>query len=159
MKHISITIGKQRHWESFSDINNVYDGKKLTFEDYYAVEKLFIRAIHNFLDHLQLTPSDFKIIGLEDSRGQNIQKEFYKSIEHPRQKLCGGDNLIDEHFDSLIQLSLRDLLWLRMESNNGAYITFGHDLTCFYGAKDISLGDLEDLKEITQIELDEDPFE
>lgn len=164
MKHLSISKfenSDDESWTSFSDIGKEIDGDVLTYDSYFNAESSYLEFIVQLLDLLDMEASDFQIKTLEDNRGQYSEKSLYVGIEFPRLKLCGGDNLTNGELSSLIRLCLRDLMWLRLESKSGDYITFGHDFHMHVGVtKEINLDKFSfSISRLYIVPCDEDPHE
>ncbi|MEP0176628.1 MAG: hypothetical protein ABJH28_09230 [Paraglaciecola sp.] len=162
MKHFSISKFENRDdesWTSFSDIGKEIDNEVLTYDSYFNTESSYLNFASQLLELLDMEASDFHIKSLEDNRGQYSEKSLYAGIEFPRLKLCGGDNLTNSELFSLIRLCLRDLMWLRLESMYGDYITFGHDFHMHVGVtKEINLDKLNFSKsKLYIVPCDEDP--
>jgi hypothetical protein len=136
MKHLSISKfenSNDKSWTSFSDIGQEVGEDFLTLETYIKTESMYVDFVFELFKLSSMKVNDFKIKNLEDNRGQFNGENYYTGIEYPKIKLCGGENTNESQLSSLIKLSLRDLLWLRLESETGAYITFGHDFYLHVG--------------------------
>lgn len=67
----------EEEWTSYSDVGKVFEGKKLTYQDYIAVEDSYIQAIILFMNCLQI-----------DSLTVESLERYPKSSEHLEKVGC-----------------------------------------------------------------------
>ena len=164
MNHVLISKACESNdssWTSFSDIGKEISGETLTRDRYLQMENQYLESIDNYLDKSGCEAKDFKIVGLEDNRGRVNEEGVFFSLENPKIKLFAGESGLKADMFLLIRLSLRDLLWARFETEDGCYITFGHDMHMYIGFPDerkVACADLS-IGELCAVECEDDPHE
>ncbi|GIU52753.1 hypothetical protein TUM4438_46180 [Shewanella sairae] len=160
MNHLRLsqfTNSDEGSWSAVSDIGKIYNSKLFTQNEYMRVENLYINAIHNVLDVVGC--GNFRISMYEDKRGyENVEARIF-NIDDPYVKIRGGEYISNHLLYTLCRLCLRELMWLRLESDNGCYITFGYDFC-------VRMGIPENMEVLSVIpdgiflnKMDDDPHE
>ncbi|NRB25631.1 hypothetical protein [Shewanella sp.] len=128
MKHYQISKHSGQEddtWSSITDIGTDFNGAILTSEEYLRIENLYIETIRTFIYH---NSKSFKIKFLMDLRGEDDADKWIFDIDQPLIKVRGGEYLDESSILPLCKLCLRDLMGIRLQADNGDYITFGCDL-------------------------------
>lgn len=137
MNHIAVSrcdVSSEKTWSSVSDIGREISGEILTVKSYLEVEDQYVELMKTYLDNLNYDDKSFKIVSLEDRRGQYELDDLSFSLSNSKMKFCGGDYIANDDIMLLVRLCLRDLLWIRLEANDSSYITFGHDMSIYIGS-------------------------
>jgi hypothetical protein len=121
-------------WTSVSDIGHEFRNEILTRNDYLLVEDKYVEVLHLFLNRPQC--NDFKVLRYEDNRGLETNNNSYFNISDPMLKIRGGEILSVDIMLVLFRLCLREVMWLRLQSKSGCYITFGYDFYVNIGVSD-----------------------
>ena len=121
----------ENSWTAVSDIGNSYPGGILTQVQYLEMENLYIIAIQRILEAAQC--GEFQIRMYEDNRGADNSERWFFNISDSLVKIRGGEYVSSNLLFTLCRLCLRELMWLRLESACGCYITFGHDYYIQFG--------------------------
>ena len=159
MRHYQVSKfleGEGESWSSVTDIGKVFSGKQLSVDEYITVENIYIEVIAKFINKIK---KRFKVKFLMDLRGEDDAEQWLFEIDNPYLKVRGGEYLGRDDILSLCRLSLRDLLGIRLQSDDGDYITFGHDFYLRLGvssSSDIVLTELM-CADLFFKEMDNDP--
>jgi hypothetical protein len=161
MKHYQISKYADQEsdtWSAVTDIGNVYQGEKLSKEEYLRVENSYIDFIEEFLAQRTTT---YKVKFLMDLRGEDDADKSLFSLDSSDIKIRGGEYLETESIVTISRLCLRDLMGIRLEADNGSYITFGNDFYLRVGFCDDCEGGLDSLaiSGLFVNQMDNDPDE
>jgi len=162
MKHFELKKNINENdtgWSSVSDIGKTFDGKILNQEDYLTVEANFIEVLHSFL--LNGKCGSFSVRRFADDRGLAWAGDRYFDIDNPLLKIRGGETLEVDTMLTLFRLCLREIMWIRLESESGCYINLGRDLCAYLGVADDARIDFELITTLGLIleKTDEDPWD
>lgn len=97
-------------WTDFSCVGYVFNGEKLTFEDYVYVEQEYIRCILEIINLLKIDVSKLKIVGIEKYEKCEWKNGFLK----------------DKNLELLLQDCLRRRIWCKIIGKK-FQIHFGYD--------------------------------
>lgn len=114
-------------WTSFSDIGVSCDNKKLSFEDYKAVEDAYIATILLFMDCVNI--STMKAVGLEKFDTCSFDSQEAVQIFH---QIANNDIIDKEMVACVSRMALREDLWCKLESDV-MYVHFGYDYYMYIG--------------------------
>ena len=114
----SNNIYQKDEWTSFSDINKIFNGKKLQLQEYLTVEKLYLNAILQFIKIMNIP-----FIEINDLEKNELDKEIInKYAEIYPDEIINTYNTINNRsiimLDKLEQiciLTLREHIWLKLE--------------------------------------------
>ena len=137
MKHYQISKYSNQgydSWAAISDIGGFYDGKTFTKEAYLFTENLYIKFIDLFISQRN---DPFKVTSLMDLRGTPDADKRFFNLNSPFVKLRGGEYLDKKTILIISRLCLRELMGIRLETDNSSYITFGNDFYLRIGVNDI----------------------
>jgi hypothetical protein len=133
MKHFQVSKyskDQDDEWTSITDIGRFFNGVVLTPEEYLRIENIYIEAIRVFIKH---NSKSYKVKFLMDLRGGDEADEWLFAIENPLITVRGGEYIDELPILPLCRLCLRDLMGIRLEADNGDYITFTYDFYCRLG--------------------------
>mgnify|MGYP000872317245 CR=1 FL=1 len=139
MNHFSVNRSNSAEvdsWSSISDVGSSFSDGVLTAEGYLEVENEYVNFVSHLLPSIDVEMSGYKIKSLEDRRGLFSLDEYCFGLDDPRVKLCGGELVSKCELLLIVRLCLRDLLWARLEKEDGSYITFGYDMNLYVGVRD-----------------------
>ena len=161
MKHYQISkYGDQESdtWSAVTDIGDVYQGERLSQEEYLRVENLYIKFIERFLAQNTTT---YKVKFLMDLRGEDGADKSLFNLDSCNIKIRGGEYLDAESIITISRLCLRDLMGVRLETDSGSYIAFGSDLYLRIGVSDDYEGCLDGsaINGLFVNQMDNDPDE
>ena len=114
-------------WTGFYDIGQQFYGKLLSFEGYLQVENLYIQAIQDILDVLQINNLSICYCRKSDSR-KNTKTDAALTPEQYLlyQRIDDGMLLNRSEISDVVRLNLRGTLGCRLVGNN-INIHFGYD--------------------------------
>jgi hypothetical protein len=119
-------------WTSYSDIGNIYQGKKLTHDQYVLVENLYINAIVLFMKDLEISHLQVKDLEnhdhiSEDSSVDKMEIMFVNAMKE-------NDLLSLEQVKMAVKLILREYFWCKLISKHKMFVHFGYDYYMFVGS-------------------------
>lgn len=130
MKHFCISKFKnsEHFQETFNSFNDI--GDNISIDSYLHIEDKYLEVLFNIIN--KLNNKNFYLKNLSDFRANREDIRFHK-LSEPFIKLCGGQAVNSNELELLIRMSLRNLLWVRLETDSGDYICFGDDLHSYIG--------------------------
>ena len=120
-------------WTSFSDIGKIFLEKKLTFQEYKRVEDLYIEFIL-----LAMMETNTVYLEVNDLEKYGSKSDILNLSSKSRILYEKFDNNLLVDVDSipiLLQLQLRDLIWIKLSSEN-LKIHFGYDYYMYIISKE-----------------------
>ncbi len=139
-------------WVSYWEIGDVFDGKKLTYDEYMISENSYIEAILSFMDCCNL--QNLRMFSLEKYKLKKM-KDISDSMIHCWNNAYEGKLLNKKEIRDISRLILRSYFWCRLKSED-MYVHFGDDYYMFIGSKR-SCCDV--IKKIEESGLFVEPFE
>lgn len=145
----SNNIYQKDEWTSFSDINKIFNGKKLQLQEYLTVEKLYLNAILQFIKIMNIP-----FIEINDLEKNELDKEIInKYAEIYPDEIINTYNTINNRsiimLDKLEQiciLTLREHIWLKLEYEKILFIHFGYDYYMYFGSDKKNDSFIENIK-------------
>lgn len=119
-------------WTSISEVGNLFDGKRLTVEEYHRVESAYVSTALDFL--LAADIKSLKVNSLEKNNLPNAERRHIADIPYNPKSLRNSTNVSGEILASICRLVLREVIWCRLESELGFYIHFGWDYYMYVGS-------------------------
>jgi hypothetical protein len=127
---------KKSEWTSFCEIGKIFDGRKLTKDDYVIFENAYIDAIIAFMDCIGLT--SFMVKDVEKKSNNTILKEESEFYSHEivsfYEELKENDVLSKKEIEYLARLVLREDLWCKLENSDNMFVHFGYDYYMYIGS-------------------------
>lgn len=120
-------------WTSISDVGKNFSGRLFTFEEYLSVENKYISSGLHFFNETDL--KNLSVVGLEQKQDQkrNIKDARFSGIEYVKKNFSEGMKIYGSNLPQLCRLTLREIIWCRLESNQKFYIHFGWDFYMYIG--------------------------
>ncbi|MED4531197.1 hypothetical protein [Metabacillus fastidiosus] len=112
-------------WTCFSDV-----GKTVSLEKYLQVEQKYVNAIIAFMNEMDINKlyiNDLEQYS-EEIRAQNVT-EFVS-------KLWIGKGITIGEIEELIKLTLRNVIWCKLELKKQFFVHFGYDYYMYIGARE-----------------------
>lgn len=109
-------------WTSYSEV-----GKKLNEEEYLIVEQKYINAIKIFMTELGI--KKLQIMDLESYLEEDSTQTTTDFISN----LSAGDKVSFHEVERLAQLTLREVVWCKLEFEDELYVHFGYDYYMYIG--------------------------
>ena len=109
-----------------------FGGEVLTFEEYRKVENAYVASALRFLTEAGL--NSLKVTSLETKNLSGVEKSRLADIPFEPNLVEEGMSASDETLESICRLVLREVLWCRLESQEGFYIHFGWDYYMYVGS-------------------------
>lgn len=134
MIHYGISKNNDKYndsWTSISDVGKEISGTVLTLDEYERVESYYIKYILSFYSLKGV--GQFKIKSIEDDRRDGFYEGRYTGLENYKVEFEKNEFLSSKELELVSRLCLREMLWVRLETESGCYITFGHDLNLRIG--------------------------
>ncbi|MGF1708916.1 hypothetical protein [Enterovibrio baiacu] len=128
MQHYQISKYKelnQQTWSSITDIGNIFEGITLTWESYIHTESLYIKLIKKFVSS---NKCEFKVHSYLDLRDDSDPIELYRELKDLKKPIEINSYLTESRIEEVSRYCLRDLMGIRLVTDDGTYITFGDDL-------------------------------
>jgi hypothetical protein len=111
---------QEKQWTSFSDVGRVFNGEKLTEEEYLRVEEAYLYAIEALLREAKV--EHLVVRGLEN-HGDDRPPTFIQE---------GACLNIDECV-VFARIALRERIWGKLVAPGRAYVHFGYDFYLYIG--------------------------
>lgn len=120
-------------WISYGDIGSVYQGKKLTYNEYVHVEDLYINAIVLLMNCLNVSHLQVKSLENHGSINENpsIDTEeviFVNGLEE-------NDILSLKQVKIAVKLILRNYFWCKLVAKHKMFVHFGYDYYMYIGSR------------------------
>ncbi|MDF2565648.1 MAG: hypothetical protein K0Q53_2043 [Massilibacillus sp.] len=129
----------RNEWTSFSEVGKIFEDKKLTYDDYIAVEDSYVGAISKIMEDLNI--SSLKVTNIE--RRNNKFKpsqdcEFYtKEMIELYSSIQNNDFIGRREINQLSRLVLRENLWCKLNNDETMFVHFGYDYYMYIGSQKI----------------------
>ena len=120
-------------WTSYSDIGSLYQGEKLTYDEYIRVEGLYINAIVQFMKCLNI--SHLQVKGLENYGRINKDPSVDKAEVMFVNAMKEGDLLSLQEVKIVSKLILREYFWCKLISKHKMFVHFCYDYYMFIGSR------------------------
>ena len=123
-------------WYLFSQIGDTFDGKQLTYEEYWLWETAYVNTVLVFM-------SDAGLDALRVVDRDNIQRYVNdnqcQDINLLPDSLPLGSMVSKDELPDVIRLTLREIFWYKLETGSGIsglkfYLHFGWDFYMFIGS-------------------------
>ncbi|AEB75053.1 hypothetical protein [Clostridium botulinum] len=126
----------KEEWTSIFHVGKIFDGKKVSLNEYLLIEELYIKAIIEFINFLKI--SSLKVCGLEKYQ-ESIQTDKYPEIYTIQmieifKTIKNEDDISVNKIGDLVKLILREHLWCKLENENKMFIHFGYDYYMYIGS-------------------------
>ena len=130
---------KKCEWTSFSEIGTIFNGKKLTIDDYIAIENAYVDAIVAFMDDLGI--KSLQVKGLEKKNNKfmtdGAHKLYSDEMVNLYISLQDNDVLDVREIEYLSRLILRENLWCKLDQEEILLVHFGYDYYMYIGSRNI----------------------
>jgi len=123
-------------WTGVSDVGKSFDGNVLTFEEYLKIENAYVSTALSFVSEAgldALTITYLETYGVSEARPEDL-----RGIDFDPKVARRGLPLSGETLGNICRLVLREILWCKLESENGFYIHFGYDYYMYVGSPVLS---------------------
>lgn len=139
---------KRSEWTSFCEIGKVFDGNKLTNDNYIAIENAYVDAIVAFMNGVENTSLTVK--GLEKKNNNimlNREHELYSDeMINFYAAVQENDVLSIRAIQHLARLVLREDLWCKLEKDDIMFVHFGYDYYMYIGSHKICVDAINKIK-------------
>jgi hypothetical protein len=133
-------IYHKNEWISFSDIDSIFEGVKLTADKYIQVENIYISAIHSFMNALnleflnvsRLEKDRYSLTQLDTKYPELDSEQITKTIE----AIQNGNSLAGNNLNNFCKLCLRSKAWGVLEHNSKMFVHFGRDYYMYIGVSE-----------------------
>lgn len=119
-------------WTSISDIGRVYEGEEFTYETYRKVEDAYVSTALSFVSEAGLDSLTITYFEAAHSLGERVAR--LRGIAFDAKRARKGMAVSGEALDNVCRLVLREILWCKLEADNGFYIHFGYDYYMYIGS-------------------------
>jgi hypothetical protein len=120
-------------WTSRSEVGSLYQGEKLTYDEYIRVENLYIDAIVQFMKGLNV--SCLQVKSLENHDRINEDPSVDKAEVMFVNTLKENDLLSLEQVKVVSKLILREYFWCKLISKYKMFVDFGYDYYMYIGSR------------------------
>lgn len=120
-------------WISYGDIGSLYQGERLTYDEYVRVENLYINAIVEFMKYLNISHLEVKC--LENHGSINEDQSVDKAEQMFVDALRENDLLSLEQVKVASRLILRNYFWSKLISKHKMFVHFGYDYYMYIGSR------------------------
>jgi len=120
-------------WISYGDIGSIYQGKKLTYDEYVRVEDLYIAAIVLLMNCLDV--SHLQVRYLENHGSINEDTSADKEEVIFVNELKENDLLSLEQVKVASKLILRNYFWCKLIGKHKMFVDFGYDYYMYIGSR------------------------
>jgi hypothetical protein len=140
---------KKYEWTSFCEIGRIFDGNKLTNDNYSDIENAYVEAIVAFMDSVEIKSLTVK--GLE-KKSNNIMLNrehvlYSDEMINLYTALQENDVLNIREVQCLARLVLREDLWCKLEKDDIMFVHFGYDYYMYIGSHKICEDAINKIKE------------
>lgn len=119
-------------WTSLSDVGKSFGEAGLSFEEYRKVEDAYVSTALSFISEAgldALTVTHLETYGVSEARAEDVRDiDFDPKVARRGMRLSGGA------LGDACRLVLREILWCKLESENGFYLHFGYDYYMYIGS-------------------------
>lgn len=123
-------------WTSVSDIGRVVGGKTLSVGEYLQMEQSYIDAVVMIFSQ----PRTVTFVVREIEVSSRLPGVLYASnLYIDPASVKRGDTLLSSNISNVLRLALREIAWLSLDSDDGAYIHFGYDYYVYVNAPTVNL--------------------
>jgi hypothetical protein len=119
-------------WTSYSDVGSLYQGERLTYDEYIRVENLYTNAIMQFMKSLNV--SHLQIKGLENHDSINEDPSVDKAEVMFVNALKENDLLSLDQVKMASKLILREYFSCKLISKHIMFVHFGYDYYMYIGS-------------------------
>lgn len=125
-------------WTFFAQVGRSFNGKRLTYEDYVAVENVYVHSIMRFLSDAGL--ASLQVSGLTPPSATFMpSRELQDILLRPED--LRNDSVIElDWLADVIRLNLREIDWCKLQEVGRFYLHFGWDYYVYIGSTSPSLG-------------------
>ncbi len=139
---------KKCEWTSFSETGTICNGKKLTIDDYIAIENSYVDAIAAFMDDLEI--KSLKVKDLEKKNNKFMPNKDQKLYSEEMVNLyisLQNDYILNvREIKNISRLVLRENLWCTLEDDI-MFVHFGYDYYMYMGSHKICEDAINSIKE------------
>lgn len=124
-------------WTSLSDIGKIFNGKKLTLNDYIKIESSYIKSIISFIKVLKipyLIITDLEKHDLDYSVVNKYNEIYSDAIINIFNNIKNNTEYDIEQITLICKLALREHLWLKLKYTEEIFIHFGYDYYMYIGS-------------------------
>jgi hypothetical protein len=120
-------------WISYGNIGSLYQGEKLTYDEYMRVENLYINAIMEFMQCLNISHLQVKYLEHHDSINEDpsVDKAERMFVDALRE----NDLLSLAQVKVASKLILRNYFWCKLISKHKMFVHFGYDYYMYIGSR------------------------
>jgi hypothetical protein len=119
-------------WTSIADIGRIYDGHEFTADSYRIVEDAYVATALEFL--AEAGCNGLKITYLEPPRLLDQSAKYLQDIVLDPRAVSRYSIVTGAELNDLCRMVLREILWCKLESENGFYLHFGYDYYMYVGS-------------------------
>ena len=127
-------------WTEVSDVGKIFNGKKVTEDDYLTIEKAYIESVLKMLeisnlDHVRIVglwPDDIPERFTEEKDRWYFESSFesFSPFEDKQVKL--------DELEQVLKLMFRGIISCRLEVYSQFFVHFGYDYYMYIGGKEIT---------------------
>jgi len=132
-------------WISYGDIGSVYQGEKLTYDEYVRVEDLYINAIVLLMNCLDVSQLQVKYLENHGSINEDalVDKEEVIFVNGLKE----NDLLSLEQVKVASKLILRNYFWCKLIGKHKMFVDFSHDYYMYIGSRSECKDALQKIRE------------
>lgn len=135
---------QKEEWSSFSDIGHTFGHKKLTYDEYLAIENKYIEAVVLFMDYLKI--ESLMLSNLEKKDKHLEKNAFYdQKLATTYKKLKIGQHIKKQEISYIIRLTLRENIWCKLEDEL-MYVHFGYDYYMYIGSPESTTSVIQNIE-------------
>lgn len=123
----------KKNWTSYSDIGRIFEGKKLSLDEYFKVENKYIDAVISLMkcieiSHLKVTELEkyTDSIDSDENASENMNFQF--------NNLKNNEEIGIESIPDICRLILREHMWCKLKCSASMYVHFGYDFYMYVGS-------------------------
>jgi hypothetical protein len=123
---------KKPEWTSVSDIGRIYQDGQFSVDDYIETENAYVASVVSLLLQANcqfLQVQNLALIENYESLPKHLVSDSKKMLPLFQENAAISGELIEW----AVRLNLRELIWCRLQGNNGVYIHFGYDYYMYFG--------------------------
>jgi|SRR5579872_4486671 hypothetical protein len=122
----------QNEWTSYSDIGQIFNSATFTYEEYIHIEKLYIKAIQDFMNCHNITT--LQVNELEKPKTISSDIHNTDAMINLFSSIKNNDWVAQNNIENICKLILRDKLWCKLIYNEQIFVHFGWDFYMYIGS-------------------------
>lgn len=128
----------QEEWTSVTDVGKSFLGHTVQLSDYLSTENAYVETVHRFLEQCQVHHLRLRDLEQYDENCDLLPDALIEESKQWMRTITADQTLGGVALERAIRLTLRELIWCRLEGEAGFYVHFGYDYYMYIGSDRIA---------------------